>query len=203
MKIIIIDDDHLVVNSLKTIVEAKGIEVVAVGYDGFEAIKLFDQYRPDLTLMDIRMENLSGIDATKEILKLDPSAKVLLITTFQDDDYIASALSLGCKGYILKQNIKGIIPAIKAVHSDNLVFDSKIVSNINTKPAKEISLGLSPRELDILLLVADGLNNKEIADRLFLSEGTVRNYISIILDKFDLRDRTQLAIHYYKIKYGV
>jgi len=76
------------------------------------------------------MEKLNGIDATREILTMDPSAKVLLITTFQDDEYIASALSLGCKGYILKQNIKGIIPAINAVYSDNLVFDSKIVSNI-------------------------------------------------------------------------
>lgn len=203
MKIIIVDDDHLVVNSLKIIVEAKGIEVLAIGYDGLEAIRLFDQYRPDLILMDIRMEKLNGIDATQEILKMDPSAKVLLITTFQDDKYIASALSLGCKGYILKQNIKGIIPAINAVYSDNLVFDSKIVSSIQKQPEKEISLDLSPRELDVLLLVADGLNNKEIADRLFLSEGTVRNYISVILDKFELRDRTQLAIHYYKTKYGV
>ncbi|HHT96734.1 MAG TPA: response regulator transcription factor [Clostridiales bacterium] len=203
MKIIIVDDDHLVVNSLKVIVEAQGIEVLAIGHDGLEAIKLFEQYRPDLILMDIRMEKLNGIDATREILKMDPSAKVLLITTFQDDEYIASALSLGCKGYILKQNIKGIIPAINAVYSDNLVFDSKIVSNIKKQPEKEISLDLSPRELDVLLLVADGLNNKEIADRLFLSEGTVRNYISVILDKFELRDRTQLAIHYYKTKYGV
>lgn len=203
MKIIIIDDDHLVVNSLKVIVEAKGIEVFAVGYDGLEAIKLFDQYRPDLILMDIRMEKLNGIDASREILTMDPNAKVLLITTFQDDEYIASALSLGCKGYILKQNIKGIIPAINAVYSDNLVFDSKIVSNIKKQPEKDISLDLSPRELEVLLLVADGLNNKEIGDKLFLSEGTVRNYISIILDKFGLRDRTQLAIHYYKTKYGV
>ena len=203
MNIIIVDDDHLVVNSLKIIVEAKGIEVLAVGYDGLEAVKLFNQYRPDLILMDIRMEKLNGIDATREILKTDPTAKVLLITTFQDDEYIASALSLGCKGYILKQNIKGIIPAINAVYSDNLVFDSRIVSTIKKQPEKDISLDLSPRELDILLLVANGLNNKEIADKLFLSEGTVRNYISIILDKFELRDRTQLAIHYYKTKYGV
>lgn len=203
MKIIIVDDDHLVVNSLKIIVEAKGIEVLAVGYDGSEAVRLYDHYRPDLILMDIRMETLNGIDATREILKIDPSAKVLLITTFQDDDYIAAALSLGCRGYILKQNIKGIIPAIDAVFSDNLVFDSQIVSRMNKQAQVDISLGLSPRELDVLLLVADGLNNKEIADTLFLSEGTVRNYISVILDKFDLRDRTQLAIHYYKTKYGV
>lgn len=153
--------------------------------------------------MDIRMEKMSGLDATKEILKIDPHAKILLITTFQDDEYIGAALSLGCKGYILKQNIKGIIPAINAVHSGNLVFDSKIVSNIKKYSKKDIDIDLSPRELDILLLVAEGLNNREIAEKLFLSEGTIRNYISNMLDKLSLRDRTQLAIYYYRLKYGV
>ena len=198
MKIIIVDDDYLVVNSLKTIVSANGIEVLDVGYDGLEAIDLYSKYRPDLILMDIRMETMNGIEATKEILKIDPKAKILLITTFQDDEYISSALSLGCRGYILKQNIEGIIPAINAVYSGNLVFDSKIVSNIQTYSKKNIDSNLTDREFDILLLVAEGLNNKEIAKRLFLSEGTVRNYISIMLEKLSLRDRTQLAIYYYK-----
>ncbi len=146
---------------------------------------------------------MSGIDATKKILSIDPNAKILLITTFQDDEYINEALSLGCKGYILKQNIKGIIPAINAVYSGNLVFDSKIVSNIKRHSKKNIDINLSPRELDILLLVADGLNNKEIAAKLFLSEGTIRNYISNMLEKLSLRDRTQLAIYYYKIKFDI
>ena len=198
MKIIIVDDDYLVVSSLKTIVIANGIEVLAVGYDGLDAIELYSKYRPDLILMDIRMEKMNGIDATKEILKIDPGANILLITTFQDDEYISSALSLGCKGYILKQNIEGIIPAINAVYSGNLVFDSKIVSNIQSYPKKNIDADLTDREYDILLLVAEGLNNKEIAKELFLSEGTVRNYISIMLEKLSLRDRTQLAIYYYK-----
>lgn len=205
MKIIIVDDDYLVVNSLKTIVQSNKIEVLAVGYDGFEAISLFKKHRPDLILMDIRMEGLNGIEATKKILKIDSKAKILLITTFQDDEYISSALNLGCKGYILKQNIKGIIPAINAVHSGNLVFDSKIVSTIQQNPSenKNIDIDLSQREFDILLLIADGLNNKEIANKLFLSEGTVRNYISTMLDKLCLRDRTQLAIHFYKAKFGI
>ncbi len=203
MNIIIIDDDPLVVESLKTIINVNDIDILAVGYDGIQAVKLYDQYRPDLILMDIRMEKMSGLDATKEILKIDPHAKILLITTFQDDEYIGAALSLGCKGYLLKQNIKGIIPAINAVHSGNLVFDSKIVSNIKKYSKKDIDIDLSPRELDILLLVAEGLNNKEIAEKLFLSEGTIRNYISNMLDKLSLRDRTQLAIYYYRLKYGV
>lgn len=202
MNIIIIDDDHLVVNSLETIIGDQGIEVLAVGYNGLEAIELFDQYRPDIILMDIRMEELNGIEATKEILQIDPKAKILLVTTFQDHGYIDAALSLGCKGYILKQNIKGIIPAIHAVYAGNLVFDSKIVSNIQKSSNGNLGLvigsDLSPREFEILLLVADGLSNQEIANTLFLSVGTIRNYISTMLEKLSLRDRTQLAIYYYK-----
>lgn len=201
MKVIIVDDDYLVVNSLKTIVEASRIDVLAVGHDGKEAVELYSTYKPDLILMDIRMEKMNGIEATKKILEIDPNAKILLITTFQDDEYISAALSLGCKGYILKQNIQGIIPAINAVYSGNLVFDSKIVSNIQKYSKKNINVDLSEREFDILLLVAEGLNNKEIADKLFLSEGTVRNYISNMLEKLSLRDRTQLAIFYYKVKF--
>lgn len=198
MKIIIVDDDPLVVNSLKTIVNASGIEVLAVGYDGLEAVELYKKHRPDLILMDIRMEKLNGIEATREIMEHDPDAKILLITTFQDDEYILSAINLGCKGYILKQNIQGIIPAINAVYSGNLVFDSKIVSSIQKPTMKNFHEELTEREIDILLLVAEGYNNKEIAEKLYLSEGTVRNYISNMLEKLNLRDRTQLAIYYYK-----
>ncbi len=198
MNIIIVDDDPLVVESLKTIINANGINILAVGYGGLEAVELFNKYRPDLILMDIRMENMNGIEATREILKIDSNAKILLITTFQDEEYIVSALNLGCRGYILKQNIKGIIPAINAVYSGNMVFDSKIVSNIKGYSKKNIDVDLSNREHEILLLVAEGLNNREIAEKLYLSEGTVRNYISNMLDKLELRDRTQLAIYYYK-----
>lgn len=203
MNLIIVDDDPLVVNSLETIITASGIDVLAVGYNGLQAVELFDMHRPDVVLMDIRMEGMSGIEATKEILKIHDNARILLITTFQDDEYIGAALSLGCKGYILKQNIKGIIPAINAVHSGNLVFDSRIVSNIKSYSQRDIDVDLSEREMDILLLVAEGLNNREIAHKLFLSEGTVRNYISHMLTKLELRDRTQLAIYYYKLKFGV
>ncbi|MBW4828274.1 MAG: response regulator transcription factor [Clostridiaceae bacterium] len=203
MNIIIIDDDPLVVESLKTIITASSIDILAVGYDGFQAIEQYTKYNPDLVLMDIRMEKMNGIEATRKILEIDSNAKILLLTTFQDEEYIASALSLGCKGYILKQNIKGIIPAINAIVSGNLVFDSKIISNFQSYSKKDIGIELSDRELDILLLVAEGLNNKEIAQKLFLSEGTVRNYISNMLEKLSLRDRTQLAIYYYKMKFGV
>lgn len=203
MNIIIVDDDPLVVNSLKTIVESSGVDVLGLGYSGEDARDLYEKFNPDLVLMDIRMKDMTGIEATREILKIDSEAKILLITTFQDDEYISEALSLGCRGYILKQNIDSIIPSINAVHSGNMVFDSKIVSRIRKYREKDIEGELSSRELDILLLVSEGLNNKEIANKLYLSEGTVRNYISTMLDKLDLRDRTQLAIYYYRSKFGV
>ncbi|NLC03883.1 MAG: response regulator transcription factor [Tissierellia bacterium] len=203
MNVIIVDDDYLVVNSLKTIVESSGINVLGIGYSGSDAIELFSNHKPDVVLMDIRMKDMTGIEATRQILKLDPEAKILLITTFQDDEYIREALSLGCKGYILKQNIDSIIPSINAVFSGNMVFDSQIVDSIKKYREKDIEGELSPREMDILKLVADGKNNKEIASCLYLSEGTIRNYISTMLDKLHLRDRTQLAIYYYKSKFGV
>lgn len=201
MKIIIIDDDPLVVESLKTIVSMNGMDVVGIGFDGHNAVSLFKSTAPDLVLMDIRMKLVSGLEASKSILGLDPDAKILLITTFQDDDYIEEALSLGCSGYILKQNIRGIVPAINAVVSGNTVFDSKIVGNLKGNSSSSSSNPvemLSEREVEILSLVAEGLNNKEIARHLFLSEGTVRNYISTMLGKLDLRDRTQLVVYYYR-----
>lgn len=205
MDIIIIDDDYLVVNSLETIVKASGIDVLGVGYSGLDAVDLYKKLAPDVVLMDIRMEDLSGLEGARKILNIDKNAKILLITTFEDDEYVREAISLGCKGYILKQNIESIIPSLNAVYSGNIVFDSRIVSSIkNFKEIKrEIDIELTNRELEILTLLSDGLNNKEIAESLYLSEGTVRNYISILLDKLSLRDRTQLAIYYYKTRFDV
>lgn len=198
MRVIIVDDDVLVVDALKTIVEANGIEVTGTGSDGGDAIRLAREAKPDVILLDIRMEPLTGLDATRAILAEDPQAKILLITTFQDEEYIAQALSLGCRGYILKSNIGGILPAMRAVHSGQMVFDSKVVQKIQQPVRKRSFPELSGREREILQLVAEGMNNREIAEKLFLSEGTVRNYISAMLEKLELRDRTQLAIHYYR-----
>ncbi|MCW6652732.1 response regulator transcription factor [Aerococcaceae bacterium NML210727] len=199
IRTILIDDDCLVVQALETIISSKpGLAVVATGNDGNEAVTLYATHRPDIVLMDIRMAQLSGLDAARQILEHFPQARILFITTFQDDEYIAKALALGCHGYILKQNIKGILPAIEAVMNGQLVFDSNIVSRFQSQsPPKNIA-HLSQRENELLHLVAEGLNNKEIAETLFLSEGTVRNYLSQLLEKLDLRDRTQLAIYYYK-----
>ena len=199
IRTILIDDDFLVVQALETIVSShSNIEVVATGNDGNQALELYRQHQPDLLLMDIRMKDCTGLEAARDILSKFPNANILFITTFKDDEYINKALSIGCRGYILKQNIKGILPAIEAVMSGQLVFDSNIVAAIQPRHIRSDIEHLSERENQLLKLVAEGLNNKEIADVMYLSEGTVRNYLSLLLEKLHLRDRTQLAIYYYK-----
>lgn len=199
--VMIIDDDPIVVESLSLIIENGGYEVIITGYSAEEAIANYSIYKPDITLLDIRMQEKSGIDAASTILSEFPQAKILLVTTFEDSDFIQAALQLGCKGYILKQNIKSILPAIEAVLNNQTVLDNTIVNNVAqsvSQSNQEILSELTTRELDIYQAVAEGLNNKEIAEKFYLSEGTIRNYISQLLLKLELRDRTQLAISYYK-----
>ena len=204
MKIIIVDDDRLVGISLKTIIEASGeIEVAAVGYNGGEAIELYDTYLPDILLMDIRMDTMTGLDAGEQILKKHPDAKILYLTTFADDEYIIRALKLGARGYILKQDFESIIPALKAVGAGQSVFGEDIVAKIpsllsRNKKTDLHDFGITEKEAEIIGLIAEGLSNKEIAGALYLSEGTVRNAVSVIMDKLGLKRRTQLAIFYYK-----
>jgi DNA-binding NarL/FixJ family response regulator len=202
MKIIIIDDDKLVCSALKRIVEAEGVEVLAVGYSGEDVLKLYKQYHPDIILTDIRMGGMTGIEAGKKIIERDPTAKIIFLTTFKDDEYIVKALAMGAKGYILKQDFESIVPALKAVYTGQNIYGNEIVSRIPKMLSKEKkdkeAYDLTDREFEVTALVAEGLSNKEIAAKLFLSEGTIRNYISTILEKLYLRDRTQLAIFYYK-----
>lgn len=206
MKIVIVDDDIFVSVALTTILEASGkVTVAASGTDGKEAAELYKIHQPDVLLMDIRMKEKSGLDASAEILEEFPDAKILLLTTFSDDEYIVKALKLGAKGYLLKQDYASILPALEAVCSGQTVFGTEIMSRIPELIHSGSSFhyedyDISRRELEIIRLIADGLSNKEIASQLFLSEGTVRNYLSSILDKLQLRDRTQVAVFYYKHK---
>lgn len=204
MNIVIIDDDILVTNALKAIIEASGkVSVTATGTDGKDAVQLYEKYLPDVLLTDIQMKEISGLEASKIILQKYPDAKILLLTTFLDDEYIIQALKLGAKGYLLKQDYESILPALEAINSGQNVFGSEIISKIPTliNPTPKFnyaSYNINERELDIIKLIADGNSNKEIAEKLFLSEGTIRNYLSNILDKLSLNNRTQLAIFYYK-----
>lgn len=204
MRVLVVDDDNLVAISLKTILEADSeVTVVAIGQSGEEAVCLYREQKPDVLLMDIRMNGMTGLDAAECILKEDEAAKILFLTTFSDDEYIVRALNLGAKGYLLKQDFEGIVPAIKAVYGGQSVFGGDIVGKIPVlmQSKGEVDYAkydISEKEQAIIELVAEGLSNREIAGRLYLSEGTVRNYISTILEKLGLRDRTQLAVFYYK-----
>lgn len=205
MKIVIVDDDVLVSSSLKTIIEAnEGFEVLATANSGEEAIRRYKEHQPDILLMDIRMGKISGLEAAEEILNTFTKAKILFLTTFADDEYIITALKIGAKGYILKQHYNNIIPALNAVYSGQNVFGEEITSKLPSFISKQVNkkdyqdYGISDKEFEIINLLSKGFSNKEMANKLYLSEGTIRNYISVILEKLKLRDRTQLAIFYFK-----
>jgi len=204
MRIIIIDDDRFVCDSLKTILQADPeIEVAAMGNSGEEAVTLWEKIRPDILLMDIQMNKVSGLEAGEVILRNNPEAKILYLTTFSDSEYVVRALQIGAKGYLIKQNIETIASALKAVMSGQSVFGNEIASKLPILMSEKEEFhwreyNINGREQEVIELVAKGLSNKEIADALHLSEGTVRNYLSVVLDKLELRDRTQLAVFYYK-----
>lgn len=208
MNLVIVDDDKLVCSSLKIILSADpDIIVIGTGHTGQQGITLYETLQPDVLLMDIRMTGMTGLDAGEQILSNYPNAKILYLTTFLDDDYIIKALNIGAKGYMLKQDFESIIPAIKAVFIGQNVYGNEIVSKLpsllsqdNNPHASYEELGITEKEYEIILNISEGLSNREMAEKLFLSEGTIRNYISIILEKLNLRDRTQIAIYYYKNK---
>lgn len=204
MNVLLIDDDALVCTSLKTILEADAaISVTDIGHSGADALALYRATPPDILLMDIRMKDMTGLEAGELILKEFPDARILYLTTFSDDDYIVKALRIGAKGYLIKQNFDSIIPALHAVHTGQSVFGNEVVGKLPTLMQRQKTklnyeeYGVNERELAVIRLVAKGCSNREIADSLFLSEGTVRNYLSTILEKLGLRDRTQLAVFYY------
>jgi DNA-binding NarL/FixJ family response regulator len=205
MKVLLIDDDKLVCSSLKIILSSDPeITVVGTGYNGREGVALYHELKPDILLMDIRMELMSGLEAGELILGKYPNARILYLTTFLDDDYIINALRIGAKGYMMKQNYESIIPALKAVAMGQNVYDNEIITKLPRlmgKPYETKGLedfGITDKEFEIITKIADGMSNKEISELLFLSEGTVRNNISTILEKLILRDRTQIAVYYYK-----
>ncbi len=204
MKVIVVDDDAIVAMSMRTILTADGeIEVVALGYDGGQAVELYRKYEPDVLLMDIQMQKVSGMEAAERILAEYPQAKIIFLTTFLDDEYVKEALLIGAKGYILKTDFESVLPAIKAVALGQNVFGNEVVVKLpkvieGRNDAIYEEKGITDKEKEIIYLVAEGLSNREIADKICLGEGTVRNYISTILEKLNLRDRTQLAVFFYK-----
>lgn len=197
MKILMVDDDLLVLNALSTILGKSGYEIVLATTDSKKAIETYKESEIDVVILDIRMKEVNGVDVAIEILEYDKDAKIMLLTTFNDRDDIIRALNKGVLGVILKDNVASLIPAIESVSLGNKILDNELnLKNLFNTTKKDFNL-LTQKEIEILEQIAKGLSNKEISEKLFLSEGTVRNYISGILEKLELRDRTQLAIYYY------
>ncbi len=206
-RILLVDDDELITMSLEMIISAEeDFEIVGKGCSGREAVALFDELNPDLLLMDIRMADMNGLEAAEVILENHKEATILFLTTFSDDEYIVKALKLGVKGYLLKQDYKSLPAALHAAINGQSVFGGAVIDklpNLMSQANAENNFDyrkydISEKEYEVIQLVAEGFSNKEISQKLFLSEGTVRNYLSTILEKLNLRDRTQLAIFYLK-----
>ena len=212
MRLIVVDDDRLVVDSLKIILGAQPqIEVVGTGANGNDAVSLYAEHAPDIALLDIQMPERDGLSAAREILEHEPTARVVFLTTFSDDEYIVSALKLGARGYLIKTDVAAIPPALAQVMAGKRVLEGKAIEDIDfdgtdveagtprrpcLRPSNSFRRGC--REFEVAELIARGLDNKEIAATAYMGEGTVRNHISSILAKMGLRNRTQIAIAYLR-----
>lgn len=217
ISVLIVDDDPFIRESLKLIIGMDPeVEVTATAAHGAEAMELMGNgLTIHVVLMDIRMPVCDGVEGTRLIREHYPDVRVLMLTTFDDDDYIVEALQNGASGYLLK-NIPPdrIIQGIKTVHDGNMLIHPDIArkltgmlrptttSPLAWQPPELEQYGLTPAEKNIVALISDGLSNKEIAGHLFLSEGTIKNYVTEILSKLNLRDRTQIAIFYLKTVNG-
>ncbi len=203
MKVIICDDQALIRDILEMLLNfEKDIEVVACAENGDQAIELTQKHQPDLVLMDLKMPGLNGIAATREIRKQFPGMKILVLTTFADDEWVFDAIRAGASGYILKDTPRGeLLKAIRGTIAGQAFVDPTVAGKLmaqfssqQQQPASQVTDKLTEREIEVLAQLAHGFSNVEIAKRLHLSEGTVRNHISAILTKLEVSDRTQAAI---------
>lgn len=210
MKNILIAEDQVMVRQgLKMMIEMdESFKVIAEAENGQEAVDLCEKVDVDLALLDIRMPVMNGLQASKQIKEKHPEMKLLILTTFNDEDYAMEALKNKVDGYLLKDgNSEELLNAIHCCFEGGLILGSQVAAKVmpsliqEATPSLEIEESLTEREKSILAEIAKGSNNQEIAQSLFLSVGTVKNHITVILDKLELRDRTQLAI--YAIKHGI
>lgn len=203
IKVIIADDNSFIREGMKIILSTyEEFEVLETVNDGLEALEFCKKHEVDVALLDVRMPNMNGVEATKLITE-QTKTKPLILTTFDDDEYILDAIKNGAKGYLLKNNDpEQIRDAIKSVFNGNTVMQEVVLNKIKAnlgenKPESKIDTSLfTERELAIMSLIARGLSNKEISKQLFISEGTIANYITSILGKTGLNHRTQIAIYY-------
>jgi NarL family two-component system response regulator LiaR len=203
MKIILCDDQAVIRDGLEMLLNLeKDFEVIGAAQDGAEAVELAAKKQPDLILMDLKMPVMNGIEATREIHAKFPNIKILVLTTYDDDEWVFDAIRAGASGYLLKDTSRQkIIEAIRGTMDGKSFIDPAIagkllnqVASKQTQPTSILTDKLTERELDVLRLIAKGINNSEIANQLHLSEGTVRNHVSAILEKLGVSDRTQAAV---------
>jgi DNA-binding NarL/FixJ family response regulator len=195
VRVFVVDDQDLVREGITALLGIQpGIEVAGSAADGAQAVEAVAACRPDVVLMDVRMPDLDGVAATEALRRRAPECKVVMLTTFDDEEYVTRALRAGAVGYLLK-NLPAaeLAQAVRLAHAGVAQLDSAIVARLASGlPARD---ELTARETDVLRLIAAGATNKEIASRLYLSEGTVKNHISRILQRLGLRDRTQAALY--------
>ncbi len=203
MRVIICDDQAIIRDGLEMLLKLeKDIEVVGLAQDGAEAVEITERESPDLVLMDLKMPGLNGVEATRRIRTHHPEIKVLVLTTYDDDEWVFDAIRAGASGYLLKDTPReAVVDAIRGTIEGKSFVDpavtGKLFSQLASKqeqPASLILDKLTGRESDVLRLIARGMSNTEIAEELHLSEGTVRNHVSAIFSKLDVSDRTQAAI---------
>jgi DNA-binding NarL/FixJ family response regulator len=211
IRVLICDDQWIVCEGLEAILDADPeIEVIGVAHDGAEALDQIAKTLPDVVLMDLKMPGMNGIQATQKIKERHPDVKVLVLTTYGADEWVFDAIRSGAAGYLLKGTPRAsLIEAVKGTAAGRTHVDPDVAGRLfdriaqSNAPAVDttIASSLSERELDVLHLLARGLSNAEIARRLYLSEGTVRNYVSAILSKLGVSDRTQAAV--LALRYGL
>lgn len=204
IKLVLADDDMLIRESLKIIIsQDEEIEVIGSFDNGKEAMDFINRNKTDIALLDVRMPILNGVEATKEIAQ-NTETKVIILTTFDEDEYIKDAIRYGAKGYILKNTSpQKIIKTIHMVYEGVCVFQNEIINKISgslneNKNEKINEDKFTKRELEVMELIGAGLSNKEISNKLYISEGTVKNYITAIFQKTGLEHRTQIAIYFLK-----
>lgn len=202
IKILLAEDQVMVRQGLKAMIETdEEISVTGEADNGKEAVSLCEKQIFDVAILDIRMPVMDGIEAAKILRTRFPHIKILMLTTFDDNEYVLNALKLGVSGYMLKNgDTASLIRSIKSALSGGLSLEDQVASKVmpillQNQEERQIDPALTPRERAILKCIGEGLNNKEVAERLGLSVGTVKNQTSHVLDKLELRDRTQLAIY--------
>jgi DNA-binding NarL/FixJ family response regulator len=209
LRVLLVDDDHLMRAGLRAVLSSDdSVEVAGEASDGREAVQLAARLRPDVVLMDVRMPIMDGIAATRELLERVPSARVIVLTTFEEDDYIFGSLSAGASGFLLKRTRpEELIAAIHTIAAGEALLSPSVTRRVVDRMAPRLAVGatsserleeLTPRERDVLELVARGLNNREIADALVIEESTVKTHVKRILMKLDVRDRVHAVIAGYE-----